>query len=387
MNKQAELTRWTPKRLLSLLMALIMTLSLLPTAALAATSIDGKYTLDVTGAPDQLITGQESADITAKLTLDPSVTMSENVRLKVTVTPATGTTGTYTIQYNDAGAYASTIDYLDAGSAPLLDAATPVSAVFKLRFDAADTYTVKVEAVKWNSATNAEDGSLVSESIPITVKNAIDKLTADPDNLEAGQPFTVTAITNVDNGNILFKYGSQFETVNVLSMGDGTGYARHTFIAEATASGSGANAISAKIFDVLGVPPAMETTALTVATAATYHTVVFRANGDNVYSLPAPQTVKHDEMATEPAIKPERKGYTFEGWYKDAACTDAAKYDFATAVTANLELYAKWTATPVTIKIINNSKAFGVTVTSYNNNYGLRRGSQPRLFPSQSRSC
>lgn len=25
--------------------------------------------------------------------------------------------------------------------------------------------------------------------------------------------------------------------------------------------------------------------------------------------------------------------------------------------------------------------------SSYNNNYGLRRGSQPRLFPSQSRSC
>lgn len=30
--------------------------------------------------------------------------------------------------------------------------------------------------------------------------------------------------------------------------------------------------------------------------------------------------------------------------------------------------------------------AFG-KITSYNNNYGLRRGSQPRLFPSQSRSC
>ena len=28
-----------------------------------------------------------------------------------------------------------------------------------------------------------------------------------------------------------------------------------------------------------------------------------------------------------------------------------------------------------------------VLETSYNNNYGLRRGSQPRLFPSQSRSC
>ena len=345
MNKQAELTRWTPKRLLSLLMALIMTLSLLPTAALAATSSDGKYKLDVTGAPDQLITGQESADITAKLTLDPSVTMPEDVRLKVTVTPATGTTGTYTIQYNDAGAYVSTLDYLDAGSTPVTGGDS-VSADFKLRFDAADTYTVKVEAVKWNSATNAEDSSLVSESIPITVKNAIDKLTADPDNLEAGQPFTVTAITNVDNGNILFKYGSQFETVNVLSMGDGTGYARHTFIAEATASGSGANAISAKIFDVLGVPPAMETTALTVATAATYHTVVFRANGDNVYTLPAPQTVKSGEKAAEP-VAPERKGYTFDGWYKDAACTQL--YSFSDPVTRNLELYAKWTAPQVTV--------------------------------------
>lgn len=36
MNKRTEQTRWTPKRLLSLLMAFIMTLSLLPTAALAA---------------------------------------------------------------------------------------------------------------------------------------------------------------------------------------------------------------------------------------------------------------------------------------------------------------------------------------------------------------
>ena len=42
MNKQAELTRWTPKRLLSLLMALIMTLSLLPTAAFAAEGEDSK---------------------------------------------------------------------------------------------------------------------------------------------------------------------------------------------------------------------------------------------------------------------------------------------------------------------------------------------------------
>lgn len=42
MNKRTEQTRWTPKRLLSLLMALIMTLSLLPTAAFAAEGEDSQ---------------------------------------------------------------------------------------------------------------------------------------------------------------------------------------------------------------------------------------------------------------------------------------------------------------------------------------------------------
>lgn len=52
MNKRTEQTRWTPKRLLSLLMALIMTLSLLPTAAFAAdsgtvgSSADNPVTID-----------------------------------------------------------------------------------------------------------------------------------------------------------------------------------------------------------------------------------------------------------------------------------------------------------------------------------------------------
>ena len=54
MNKRTEQTRWTPKRLLSLLMALIMTLSLLPTAAFAAdssaagNSADNPVTIDYT---------------------------------------------------------------------------------------------------------------------------------------------------------------------------------------------------------------------------------------------------------------------------------------------------------------------------------------------------
>ena len=52
------------------------------------------------------------------------------------------------------------------------------------------------------------------------------------------------------------------------------------------------------------------------------------------------QTTAANGSVTKPA-DPTREGYTFAGWYADAACTKA--YDFATAVTSDLTLYAKWT--------------------------------------------
>lgn len=52
------------------------------------------------------------------------------------------------------------------------------------------------------------------------------------------------------------------------------------------------------------------------------------------------QTTAANGSVTKPA-DPTREGYTFAGWYTDAACTKT--YDFATAVTSDLTLYAKWT--------------------------------------------
>ena len=52
------------------------------------------------------------------------------------------------------------------------------------------------------------------------------------------------------------------------------------------------------------------------------------------------QTPASGSAVAKPA-DPTREGYTFGGWYTDAACTKA--YDFATAVTSDLTLYAKWT--------------------------------------------
>jgi len=68
------------------------------------------------------------------------------------------------------------------------------------------------------------------------------------------------------------------------------------------------------------------------------HTVTFESNlGTPVAS----QIVSHGEVATEPA-QPTRQGYTFEGWYIDDE-TFVNKWNFSTAITADITLYAKWT--------------------------------------------
>ncbi|MED9951543.1 MAG: InlB B-repeat-containing protein [Collinsella sp.] len=69
------------------------------------------------------------------------------------------------------------------------------------------------------------------------------------------------------------------------------------------------------------------------------YTVTFDANGKDAV-MPDSQRVKEGKAATEPSTKPRCKGYTFAGWYTDAACTKA--YDFSAAVTADMTLYAKW---------------------------------------------
>ena len=71
-------------------------------------------------------------------------------------------------------------------------------------------------------------------------------------------------------------------------------------------------------------------------------TVTFDANGKDA-ELPASQRVKQGHPVIEPSAKPRCAGFTFVGWYKDVACTQA--WDFAKdVVTADMTLYAKWSA-------------------------------------------
>lgn len=70
--------------------------------------------------------------------------------------------------------------------------------------------------------------------------------------------------------------------------------------------------------------------------------VIFNGNGHG--DPIAAQIVVDGELATEPGA-PFEIGYDFGGWFTDAECTAGNEFDFANdAVTANIELYAKWTA-------------------------------------------
>ena len=70
----------------------------------------------------------------------------------------------------------------------------------------------------------------------------------------------------------------------------------------------------------------------------TSYTVSFDANGHG--TAPAAQTVESGKTATKPD-DPTASGWKFGGWYKEKECTNA--FDFSTAVTGNITLYAKWT--------------------------------------------
>ena len=50
-------------------------------------------------------------------------------------------------------------------------------------------------------------------------------------------------------------------------------------------------------------------------------------------------SVPEGGVVTRPA-DPARDGWKFEGWFTDEACTEA--YDFATPVTGDITLFAKW---------------------------------------------
>lgn len=83
------------------------------------------------------------------------------------------------------------------------------------------------------------------------------------------------------------------------------------------------------------------------------YTVTFNTDGG---SEVAAQRVKDGEKATKPATDPEKEGYTFKGW----------DFDFATPITENKTVNAKWEIKKYTVKFMNGETEVKKTQIEYN---------------------
>lgn len=74
----------------------------------------------------------------------------------------------------------------------------------------------------------------------------------------------------------------------------------------------------------------------------TFQVTFYKNNGEENGTA----TVDKGSKVSQPA-NPTKSGYTFGGWFTDAACTN--EFNFANNITANTPLYAKWTGNQVTV--------------------------------------
>ena len=99
-------------------------------------------------------------------------------------------------------------------------------------------------------------------------------------------------------------------------------------------------------------------------TAQYDYTVTFDSQGGSTVES---QTVESGGKATTPTTAPTRTGHTFGGWYTDALGTTA--YNFNSAVTAPLTLYAKWIPDKHTVTFDSQE---GSAVASVQADYGTK---------------
>ena len=101
------------------------------------------------------------------------------------------------------------------------------------------------------------------------------------------------------------------------------------------------------------------------------YTVTYNTNGGSAVD---PVTVTENRKLTAPTA-PTKDGYTFHGWYKDAAFTNSWNFD-ADTVTGDLTLYAKWAET---------AKTYGISGTVYDSNDNTASGVTVKLMKGDTR--
>ena len=100
-------------------------------------------------------------------------------------------------------------------------------------------------------------------------------------------------------------------------------------------------------------------------------TLKFDMNGHGEKSTCPDMTSKWGKTLTDPSYTPTEDGYTFEGWYKDADCSDTREWNFATDVmpAKDTTIYAKWTVNKTSYKVEHQIQGLGDDASTYTTVY------------------
>ena len=183
----------------------------------------------------------------------------------------------------------------------------------------------------WDVQTDTLATLFASATAPVTMSTSFlytdqacqiaDKLTTAP---VAGTPYyfviSIDAYPDTDPATLEWADNATLESGSTLTANKGTVEIAEFFHSPA----GGSLSVICKYIETASPVPSW--------------TVTFDANGHG--TAPAAQTVTDGGTAVKPA-DPTETGWTFGGWYTDAACT--AAFDFSTPVTGNVKLFAKWT--------------------------------------------
>jgi len=193
----------------------------------------------------------------------------------------------------------------------------------------------------------------------------------NPASCSATRNYVVTASVSGGHGSISGSANVAYNTTRAFTLTPDVGYAA------GPVTGTCGGNLAGNSFTT----NAVVADCTVVATFAVIsYTVSFNSNGG---SAVASQSIAFNTTAAAPAT-PTKAGSTFAGWYSDAGLTNA--FSFATPITADITLFAKWSVIPTysvtysgngsdggSVPVDGASYANGATVTVLGNTGNLVR--------------
>ncbi len=233
---------------------------------------------------------------------------------------------------------------------------------------AAGTYSI----IEYQGAGVPSAGGLTVGTMPAGYTGSISVSGTGPYNINlvVSNTFSVTYNDNgSEGGTVPTDSGSYANGATVTVLGNTGSLTRtgYTFAGWSTLANGGTD--YGATFSISG-----NTTVYAKWTINTY-TVSFNSNGGSAVSN---QTVNYNAQASTPTA-PTRAGYAFAGWYSDVGLNTA--FNFTSAITGAITLYAKWTINSYTVTFAANggTGSMAVQSASYNTTAALTTNAFTRI--------